>query len=104
MAGAAIMFGGAGTLFGWLGVRGSQRVGDQLQAIKAMQGAIYKICAEQNRQIGVVAKTVTQILVDNALKEKFDTGVLLARLRAHVAHVKDRVAQYKNLVQELQSQ
>ncbi len=98
------MFGGAGTLFGWLGVCGSQRVGEQMQAIEAVQGAIYKISAEQVRQTGILAKSVTQILVDNALKEKFDTGVLLARLRAHVSAVQDRVAQYEGLIQELQSQ
>jgi hypothetical protein len=104
MAGAALMFGGAGTLFGWLGIRGSQRVGHQLEAIEATQGSMYRIAAEQNRITGEVLKSVAQILVENALKDKFDTGVLTARLRAHVAGVESRVAQYENLIQELQGQ
>jgi hypothetical protein len=34
MAGAALMFGGAGTLFGWLGIRGSQRVGTNYRRLR----------------------------------------------------------------------
>jgi hypothetical protein len=69
-----------------------------------MQGALYKISAAQVQQTGEMFKTITQILVENALKEKFDTGVLAARLRAHVSGVNTRVSQYESLIQELQNQ
>ncbi len=99
---AALVFGGSGTLFGWLGFRGSSRVYDQLNIISQRQDQLVRINEQILKSMAQMEKEITALLIQNALEDQFEPSVLLARLRTHIGHLHDRVAQHEHLLQQLQ--
>ena len=104
LGGAALLFGGAGTLFGWLGLKGSARLQDQLRTIQHRQDTIIKAAWEADKKIEVVRQELQDLLLANAISDHFDPTVLLARLRTYSAQLELKVSKHERLMQELQHQ
>lgn len=104
LGGAALAFGGAGTLFGWLGMKGTSRVQAQLLDIQHRQDVIIKAAWETDRQMGILRKEISDMLLTNAINEQFDAVVLLARLRTYFSQLETKVSQHEHLLQQLQHQ
>ncbi len=104
LSGAALAFGGAGTLFGRLGMKGTARVQDQLLTIQNRQETIIKAAWETDRQVGILRKEIMDMILANAISDQFDTAVLLARLRTYFSQLETKVSQHEHLLQQLQHQ
>ena len=104
LGGAALAFGTSGTLFGWLGLKGSIRANDQLLLLKNTQDQIIMAAFETDRKIQRLQQEVINLLLSSAIADHFDTSVLLARLRTHVSLLENKVARHEHLLQQLQNQ
>jgi hypothetical protein len=104
LGGAALLFGSAGTLFGWLGIKGSKRVQEQLDAIQHRQDGILKAVWDNDKRIGDLQKELKNLIVANGIADTFDPAVLLARLRTHSAILEAKVSKHERLLQQLQQQ
>jgi len=96
------LLGGAGTLFGSLGLASSKRLKEQLDVVQKHVDVLYLQNAEMNRTIHDVRTQVQSLLV-NAMKDTFDTTMLLTRLRTHYSKLSNLVDKHEKLLQALQA-
>ncbi len=97
LGGAALAFGRASTLFGWLGMKGTTRVQNQLFNIQHRQDVIIKAAWETGRQVGLLCKEIMDMLLSNAINNQFDTVVLLALLQTYFSQLETKVSQQEHL-------
>jgi len=97
------LLGGAGTLFGTLGLASSKRLKEQLEVVQKHVDILYVQNAEMNETLQDVRSQVQDLLMVNALKDTFDTTMLLTRLRTHYSKLSGLIDKHEKLLQALQT-
>jgi len=97
------LLGGAGTLFGTLGLASSKRLKEQLEVVQKHVDILYVQNSEMNETLQDVRSQVQDLLMVNALKDTFDTTMLLTRLRTHYSKLSGLIDKHEKLLQALQT-
>ena len=99
---AALMFGGSGTLFGWLGMRGSSRLYDNVMALNKRVDQVVQVQSEFLKSFEELSRMVEDSLIKTAIHDQYEPSILLARLRTYVLQLENRITKHERLVQQLQ--
>ena len=100
----ALGLGAAGTLFGSLGMASSSKLDARVEILEENQKIATTIVDGLLNVSRLMEEEIAGLLMQNALNEKFDTSILLARLRTHSTMIEAAISKHEDLIQQLQQQ